>query len=77
MAEPSAGIEHQSESTAAGASEPTPSSPTQPDLDAAAQTIQRRYRGYRERRQLAGMGVDASTRWVEVCCTLSLRQGRG
>jgi len=33
----------------------------------AAQMIQRNYRGYRERRQLAGMGLDPSTRWVEVC----------
>ncbi|OCK93551.1 uncharacterized protein K441DRAFT_139834 [Cenococcum geophilum 1.58] len=31
----------------------------------AAQMIQRNYRGYRERRQLAGMGLDSSTRWVE------------
>ena len=33
----------------------------------AAQMIQRNYRGYRERRQLAGMGLDPSARWVEVC----------
>ncbi|KAF2498245.1 hypothetical protein BU16DRAFT_287942 [Lophium mytilinum] len=32
---------------------------------AAAQLIQKNYRGYRERRQLAGMGLDPSTRWVE------------
>jgi hypothetical protein len=32
----------------------------------AAQMIQRNYRGYRERRQLAGMGLDASARWAEV-----------
>lgn len=32
----------------------------------AAQLIQRNYRGYRERRQLAGMGLDASARWTEV-----------
>ena len=36
----------------------------------AAQMIQRHYRGYRERRQLAGMGLDPSTRWVEVCTYL-------
>lgn len=33
---------------------------------AAAALIQRNYRGYRSRRELAGMGLDASTRWVEV-----------
>lgn len=32
----------------------------------AAQMIQRNYRGYRERRQLQGMGLDASARWSEV-----------
>ncbi|KAF5849527.1 hypothetical protein GGP41_005009 [Bipolaris sorokiniana] len=31
----------------------------------AAQVIQRNYRGYRERRQLQGMGLDASARWAE------------
>jgi hypothetical protein len=34
---------------------------------AAAQMIQRNYRGYRERRQLKGIGLDASARWAEVC----------
>lgn len=32
----------------------------------AAQMIQRNYRGYRERRQLQGFGLDASARWAEV-----------
>ena len=32
----------------------------------AAQMIQRNYRGYRERRQLQGIGLDASARWAEV-----------
>lgn len=32
----------------------------------AAQMIQRNYRGYRERRQLKGLGLDPSTRWIEV-----------
>jgi hypothetical protein len=32
----------------------------------AAQMIQRNYRGYRERRQLKGIGLDASARWAEV-----------
>lgn len=36
---------------------------------AAAALIQRNYRGYKQRRELAGMGMDASTRWVEVCET--------
>ncbi|KAF2459730.1 hypothetical protein BDY21DRAFT_336334 [Lineolata rhizophorae] len=35
--------------------------------EAAAQVIQRNYRGYRERRQMQGLGLDASTRWLEVC----------
>jgi len=32
----------------------------------AARKIQRNYRGYRERRQLKGIGLDASARWAEV-----------
>jgi hypothetical protein len=32
----------------------------------AAQMIQRNYRGYRERRQLKGIGLDATARWHEV-----------
>ena len=32
----------------------------------AAETIQRNYRGYRTRRQLKGIGMDSSTRWIEV-----------
>ncbi|KAJ4319418.1 hypothetical protein N0V94_003922 [Neodidymelliopsis sp. IMI 364377] len=36
----------------------------------AAQMIQRNYRGYRERRQLQGIGLDASARWAEVYMTL-------
>ena len=31
----------------------------------AAELIQRNYRGYRERRQMKGMDMDASTRWLE------------
>jgi hypothetical protein len=31
----------------------------------AAALIQRNYRGYRERRQLKGLGLTASTRWRE------------
>ncbi|KAK3063098.1 hypothetical protein LTS18_002757 [Coniosporium uncinatum] len=37
----------------------------QQEENAAAEMIQRNYRGYRERRQLMGMGLDSSTRWVE------------
>lgn len=33
---------------------------------AAARVLQRTYRGHRERRQLRGMGLDPSTRWIEV-----------
>lgn len=36
------------------------------DEEHAAQMIQRNYRGYRERRQLQGIGLDASARWAEV-----------
>jgi hypothetical protein len=36
------------------------------DEEIAAQMIQRNYRGYRERRHLQGIGLDASARWVEV-----------
>lgn len=32
----------------------------------AAEVIQRNYRGYRTRRQLKGIGLDSSTRWIEV-----------
>ena len=32
----------------------------------AAEMIQRNYRGYRARRQLKGMGLDPSTRWIDV-----------
>lgn len=32
----------------------------------AAQIIQKHYRGYRERRQLQGMGLNAGARWSEV-----------
>jgi len=35
------------------------------DRDKAAALIQRNYRGYRERRQINGMGLDPSSRWVE------------
>jgi hypothetical protein len=35
--------------------------------DKAARMIQRTYRGHRERRQLNGIGLDASARWAEVC----------
>jgi hypothetical protein len=41
--------------------------PRQPPAEEEAATmIQRNYRGYRERRQLKGIGLDASARWAEV-----------
>ena len=44
-----------------------PSSLTPEEKLKAAALIQRNYRGYRERRQLAGIGTDpASKRWTEV-----------
>lgn len=36
------------------------------EREKAAQLIQRNYRGYRARRQLQGIGLDASARWAEV-----------
>lgn len=39
----------------------------------AAEVIQRNYRGYRERRQLQGMGLDASARWTEVRRTVFIK----
>jgi hypothetical protein len=45
-------------------------SPT--ELSDAAETIQRNYRGYRERRQLKGIGLDPSKRWSEVCFSLAI-----
>ncbi|KFY45187.1 hypothetical protein V494_01087, partial [Pseudogymnoascus sp. VKM F-4513 (FW-928)] len=35
------------------------------DRSAAAELIQRNYRGYRERRQMRGWGLDPGSRWVE------------
>ncbi len=35
------------------------------ERERAAELIQRNYRGHRERRMLAGMSLDPSTRWVE------------
>jgi hypothetical protein len=51
----------QDEGAAAGATEQQDR-----DQEHAAQMIQRNYRGYRERRQLQGIGLDAGARWVEV-----------
>lgn len=38
-------------------------------------SVQKNYRGYRARRQLKGIGMDASTRWDEVC--KSVREATG
>jgi hypothetical protein len=40
----------------------------------AAALIQRNYRGYRERRQMQGMGLDPSRRWVEALKEARYRQ---
>lgn len=43
----------------------------------AAGTIQRTYRGHRERRQMQGLSLDPSTRWIEVSealCFLFVKQ---
>lgn len=39
----------------------------------AAELIQRNYRGYRTRRQLNGLGIDASTRWTEAIREMQYR----
>ncbi|KFY49893.1 hypothetical protein V496_09725 [Pseudogymnoascus sp. VKM F-4515 (FW-2607)] len=39
--------------------------PSEEGRHAAAQLIQRNYRGYRERRQMRGWGLDSGSRWVE------------
>ncbi|KAI9805422.1 MAG: hypothetical protein M1825_000673 [Sarcosagium campestre] len=44
---------------------PMASSPGKTEQEIAAATIQRNYRGYRGRRQCNGMGIDASSRWIE------------
>lgn len=43
------------------------SAKSQMEEEEAARVIQRNYRGYRERRQLKGMTLDPSSRWLEVC----------
>lgn len=37
------------------------------ERSAAAEVIQRNYRGHRERRAMMGLGLDPGTRWMEVC----------
>ena len=45
---------------------------------AAAKTLQRTYRGHRARRELRGLSLDPTSRWIEVCtlksCYLALRK---
>jgi len=36
-----------------------------------SESDQRNYRGYRERREMRGLGLSASTRWFDVCALLS------
>lgn len=45
----------------------------QPNLSAcdSEQPDQRNYRGYRERREMRGLGLSASTRWFDVCIFLN------
>jgi hypothetical protein len=35
-----------------------------------SESDQRNYRGYRERREMRGLGLSASTRWFDVRCLL-------
>ncbi|KEQ82248.1 hypothetical protein M438DRAFT_301136 [Aureobasidium pullulans EXF-150] len=35
------------------------------EQEAAAEIIQRNYRGYRQRREMRGLGLSASTRWFD------------
>lgn len=57
-----------------------PSSSSSEDDDeartAAARLIQSNYRGYRTRRELEGMGLDANTRWSEALQRMRLDQAR-
>ena len=36
-----------------------------------SESDQRNYRGYRERREMRGLGLSASTRWFDVCFLLN------
>lgn len=45
---------------------PTSDCETSRRESAAARTVQRTYRGHRDRRQLGGLTLDPSTRWIEV-----------
>lgn len=56
----------------ASAAEPAAGSANEHEEKDAAEMIQRNYRGYRERRQLKGIGLSASARWAEVLEQLSL-----
>lgn len=40
---------------------------SQDERSAAAEIIQRNYRGHRERRAIKGLALDSGTRWMEVC----------
>lgn len=62
------------DSAEAGAQSQSPAGQgaSQYDEQQAAKLIQKNYRGYRARRQLEGMGLDASVRWSEVCSASTL-----
>ena len=46
--------------------DPTDTLDIQRRESAAARTVQRTYRGHRARRELKGLSLNPSTRWVEV-----------
>jgi regulator of protease activity HflC (stomatin/prohibitin superfamily) len=62
-------INHQSNEEEAAAQIIQVGDSQHPNLSASdAEPDQRNYRGYRDRRELRGLGLSASTRWVDVCC---------
>jgi hypothetical protein len=63
------------ESAAGGSHENGPSSElSQNEKQKAATMIQRNYRGYRERRQMEGIGMSASARWSDAISELRYRE---
>ena len=60
-----AGASQQNGGHTSGAND-APAPLSQKEEKDAAEMIQRNYRGYRSRRQMAGMGLDANERWAEV-----------
>ena len=56
------------------ADDDSPEDLSQDEKQKAAAVIQRNYRGYRERRQMKGLGLSASTRWSEAMRDVQYRR---